>query len=602
MATSSTGSIGGGIDVQGIVSQLMSIERQPLQKLQTTASGIQTKLSAIGRVQGSISTFQSAAQELINLPNWRAVQASSSNENAVKATASTGAVAGTYDLTVNQLAQRQTLSGPSMRGGLVGPAVASDATPVGSGTLAISRGTYNLTASPPTYTEDGASVNVAIAATDTLAQVRDKINAAAAGVTASIVTESNQARLIVRSTDPNDARAIRILATDTDGNNTNTSGLSSLAYDETQSAGAGRNLTARRDDEMVIGGGTLSIARGSAAAVSVTITNGATLAQVRDQINAASAGVSATIVNDSSGARLVLRSANTGAANAIKVTVTSEEAGSGTLTDTNGLSMLAYDPLAAVGAGRNLTQTQAAQDASVTISGITVTSSTNSVSGAIENVALDLRQAGTGNMTVTVSNNTSAMRSMLDRFVTSWNDLNRVLADVTRFDPTTKVAGPLQGDNTVLGLQRQLRAMLTATVGTGTETLGDGEVRRLADAGLTLQRDGSLQISGTKLDPLLASPTKLSNLFAASDANVTSLNGIARRLTTLTSGLLANDGAVSASSSALRNRQTSVQQQQERLQRRLTETEQRLLRQYSAVNDNIAKINGGAGAVVSRFG
>jgi hypothetical protein len=45
-----------------------------------------------------------------------------------------------------------------------------------------------------------------------------------------------------------------------------------------------------------------------------------------------------------------------------------------------------------------------------------------------------------------------------------------------------------------------------------------------------------------------------------------------------------------------------VQQQQERMRTRLTEIEQRLLRQYSAVNDNIAKINGGAGAVVSRFG
>lgn len=601
MATSSTGSIGGAIDVQGIVSQLMTVERQPLQKLQTTASGIQTKLSAIGRVQGAVSSFQAAAQELINLPNWRAVQASSSNENAARATASSGAVAGTYDLTVNQLAQRQTLASSAVRErGLNGPTMASDSEQVGSGTLTLSRGTYNLAAIPPVYTPSGPEASVVIAAGDTLAQVRDKINAAAAGVTASIVTEGSQVRLALRSTDPNDTRAFRVLSTDADSNNTDASGLSRLAYDETKAVGAGRNLTPRRDDEWVIGGGTLNITRANAAAVSVVIDAGSTLAQVRDKINATAAGVSATIVNDASGARLVLRSANTGAANSMTVTVTGDSDGNN--TNASGLSMLAYDPLAAVGAGRNLTQTQAAQDASVTISGITVTSATNSVSGAIENVALDLRQAGTGNMTITVSNNASAMRSMLDRFVTSWNDLNRVLADVTRFDPTTKVAGPLQGDNTVLGLQRQLRATLTGTVGTGTETLGDGQVRRLADAGLTLQRDGSLQISGSKLDPLLAAPTQLSNLFAAADPNVTSLNGIARRLTTLTSGLLANDGAVSASSTALRNRQTSVQQQQERMRTRLTEIEQRLLRQYSAVNDNLAKINAGAGAVVSRFG
>ena len=67
-------------------------------------------------------------------------------------------------------------------------------------------------------------------------------------------------------------------------------------------------------------------------------------------------------------------------------------------------------------------------------------------------------------------------------------------------------------------------------------------------------------------------------------------------------GLLASDGAVSASTTSLRNRQTSVQKQQELLQKRLTDIEQRLLRQYSAVNDNIMKINSGAGAVVSRMG
>jgi flagellar hook-associated protein 2 len=602
MATSSTGSIGGGIDVQGIVSQLMSIERQPLQKLQTTASGIQTKLSAIGRVQGAVSTFQSAAQELINLPNWRAVQATSSNESAVKATASAGAVAGTYDLTVNQLAQRQTLASSAVRErGLNGPAMASDSEQVGSGTLTISRGTYDFTVTPPGYTASGPEASVAIAAGDTLAQVRDKINAAAAGVTASIVTEGSQVRLALRSTDPSDTRAFRVLATgDADGDDTNASGLSRLAYDEAKAVGAGRNLTPRRDDEWIIGGGTLNITRANAAAVSMVIDPGSTLAQVRDKINASSAGVSATIVNDASGARLVLRSSSTGAANSVTVTVAGDSDGDN--TNASGLSMLAYDPAASPGTGRNMTLTQAAQDASVTISGITVTSSTNTVTGAIENVALDLRQASAGNLTVTVATNTSSMRSMLDRFVTTWNDLNRVLADVTRFDPNTKIAGPLQGDNTVLGLQRQLRATLTATLGSGSDTLGDGQVRRLADAGLVLQRDGSLQINATKLDPLLASPSRLTNLFAAADSADPSLNGVARRLTTLTGGLLAGDGAVSASTSALRNRQTAVQQQQTRMQTRLTEIEQRLLRQYSAVNENITKLNGAAGAVVSRFG
>jgi flagellar hook-associated protein 2 len=326
--------------------------------------------------------------------------------------------------------------------------------------------------------------------------------------------------------------------------------------------------------------------------VTVTIAANSTLAQVRDAINGVPAGVTASIVTDGSGARLVLRSAQTGAANTARILVTDDDASN---TNLSGLSRLAYDPTATAGSGRNLEQTQAAQDASVTISGITVTSSSNVVTGAIENVSLDLRQAGTGNLSVTVSNDASSMRAMLDRFVSSWNDLNRVLADVTRYDPTTKIAGPLQGDNTVIGLQRQLRATLTAT-------LGGGTVTRLADAGITLQRDGSLQISAAKLDPLLATPSQLSDLFAKASDTDPSLTGVARRLVTLTTGLLASDGAVSASSSALRSRQTTVQQQQTRLQSRLVDIEQRLLRQYSTVNENITKMNGAAGSVISRMG
>ena len=72
--------------------------------------------------------------------------------------------------------------------------------------------------------------------------------------------------------------------------------------------------------------------------------------------------------------------------------------------------------------------------------------------------------------------------------------------------------------------------------------------------------------------------------------------------TCLTMGLLANDGAVSASTNALRSRQTSIQQQQSRLQTRLTQIEQRLTQQYSTVKENITKINSAAGSLISTFG
>ena len=105
-----TSAIGGAIDVSGIVSQLMSIERQPLQVLQKSISGIQTKLSAFGKLQGQLSSFQDAARDLLDVDTWKAATGSSSDETAAKASASAGAIPGSYDLTITQLAQRQTLA------------------------------------------------------------------------------------------------------------------------------------------------------------------------------------------------------------------------------------------------------------------------------------------------------------------------------------------------------------------------------------------------------------------------------------------------------------------------------------------------------------
>ncbi|TXH58226.1 MAG: flagellar hook protein, partial [Burkholderiaceae bacterium] len=137
---------GGAIDVNGIVSQLMTVEQAPLTAIKKTLSGIQTKLSAMGRLQSSLSAFQSAAKSLMQADAWDVNKATSSDEAAVKATAGSGAITGVYDLVVNRLAQRQTLASPSL---------ASATTVVGGGTLRIQLGTYDsggntFTAKPDT--------------------------------------------------------------------------------------------------------------------------------------------------------------------------------------------------------------------------------------------------------------------------------------------------------------------------------------------------------------------------------------------------------------------------------------------------------------------
>ena len=165
-----TSAIGSAIDVGSIVSQLMAVERQPLTALQKSISGIQTKLSAFGKVQGQLSTFQDAAKELFALDTWRSAQATSSDETAAKATASTGAIPGSYDLTVTQLAQRQTLSTGALASGDV---------VVGGGAMRVQLGTYASVGNTFTANPDKPEVSITIAAGSTLSQVRDAINSAA---------------------------------------------------------------------------------------------------------------------------------------------------------------------------------------------------------------------------------------------------------------------------------------------------------------------------------------------------------------------------------------------------------------------------------------
>ena len=156
----------------------------------------------------------------------------------------------------------------------------------------------------------------------------------------------------------------------------------------------------------IVGTGTLTISLGSwnagqtaftpktgAQSVSITIDSTSnTLAGVRDKINAANAGVTATIVTDSTGSRLALQSSSTGAVNGFKVAVTE--------TGAAGLGRLAFDPSVNI---RQMTQTTAAADTQATVNGIAITSSSTTLSNVIQGLTLTLGKVTTAPVQVTVS-------------------------------------------------------------------------------------------------------------------------------------------------------------------------------------------------------
>jgi flagellar hook-associated protein 2 len=201
-ASAATGSIssagiGSGLDVNAIISSLMGVESQPLTLLQNKASTVSTEISAVGQIQSLTSTLADKADALASSSLWTQTTSASADTSVVTADTSTGtADPGDYSVSVQQLAQGQTVTSG---------ALASASSTLDSGTLTIQLGTWTAGSgnTPPTFADQANSppVSITIGAGDTsLSSIKDKINAANAGVTASIISDANGARLSLRST------------------------------------------------------------------------------------------------------------------------------------------------------------------------------------------------------------------------------------------------------------------------------------------------------------------------------------------------------------------------------------------------------------------
>ena len=465
MANISSPGIGSGLDINGIVSQLVAVERKPLESLKKAASSIQTRISAYGQVQSLLSAVQDAAAKLGNPATWQSTSATSGNTSAVTASATGTGVAGRYELSVNALAQAQKLRSQRF--------ASADSTP-GEGTLTLSVG-QNVNGSFVADTNGGASITVL--ATDSLQTLAGKINAAGIGFSATVVTGT-------------------------------------LAGDPT------------------------------------------------------------------SGAYLVLQANQPGSTRQLQI------GASGT-----GLEGLQFPPSGMPVAG--FTQMQAGTDSEVTINGITVRSSGNSVTGAVPGVTLDLLQTTGNPVTITVASDTASQRKALDDFVKAYNALNSYLVQQTRYDEGTKVAGTLQGDSGALAIRGQLRSALRET-NTASTTLQD-----LRAAGFSIGADGSLSLKESEASAALARPDELRKLFANSDASDPGKQGLGRRMSDLVRRFTGESGLLTGRTESLRSRLKRNETDQDKLEDRVEQTRLRLLRQYQALDTKMSQLSG-LGSYVSQ--
>jgi flagellar hook-associated protein 2 len=431
MPISSPG-IGSGLDVKSIVSQLVALERRPIELLQTQKTKLNTQLSSFGLLQSYVGNLQSAAGQLAKPEFWAKLAASSSDATAVAVTAGASAAAASYSVEVQSLATAQTLS--------TAAGAITDAADIGSGTLTITLG---------------------------------------------------------------------------------------------------------------------------ATPVALTVTAGTSLAALRDQINAANAGASAAIVQDSGGPRLVFTARNTGAANAVSVTVSG-----------------AVGQLASFTYPGALTQDRAGANAAFKLNGLQLSSASNKLTDIVDGLTLTLHKASTSPVQVTVGVETAALRKGITDFVAAYNESNRYLTAQTKYDEGSKVAGALQGDRSAVGLQAKLRSLVQQA------STASATYPRLSDLGLELQRDGSLKVNDTKLDAALANPAEVALAFN------TASTGFGARFKALADTMLGTDGMLTSRASGLRESIKRNEKDQQRQEDRVARVQARITQQYSALDKSLNQLNG----------
>jgi flagellar hook-associated protein 2 len=259
-----------------------------------------------------------------------------------------------------------------------------------------------------------------------------------------------------------------------------------------------------------VGQGTLTITLGTVTAdnagkvtgfvtnpakTAVTVTIGPdndSLTGVARAINAANAGVTASVVKDASGSRLVLKGA-TGAAQGFTVGATAD------------LAEFAFE----AGSG-GTTLKAGAQDSRLLVDGVAVERSSNTLSDVIVGVTLDLKRADPGKpIALSTTRDNSVLTQAVNDYVATYNELQGLIAEMTKTATEDGEAGALRGDRAVRQLQAQLRTL-------NSTRLFDGEGASFAEIGVRTNRDGTLSVDAETLSAAVtASPSKVEALFVA---------------------------------------------------------------------------------------
>lgn len=322
-----------------------------------------------------------------------------------------------------------------------------------------------------------------------------------------------------------------------------------------------------------LGTGTLSFSVAGGASKDVEILAGEdSPAAIAAKINSSDVGVTATVLKDAAGERVVMRSKETGAANTFTVVVAGGNA--------DGLQKLAFGS----GAPGNMTQVQPAANAIFSIDGVALESPTNKLTDTVPGVTLTLNKVTTAAVDINVTTDTEGMKKNIQAFVDAYNSISTLLTTATAYNETTKTAGSLQGDSTAVGLQNALRGMMRSIT-------GNGAVTRLADIGIVAAQNGTLEVKADKLDSAMENLAAVRNLFTSDDGDATTV-GFGLKVKAFADGIAGTTGSLNARTDSLKAAVTRNGKEQERVIDRAARAEVRYLAQYNAMDAAVGRLNG----------
>ncbi len=465
MATISSLGLGSGLDLNGLLDKLTKAEQQRLTPYTTKQSSYNAQLTGYGTLKGALEKFDNLSKEMAKEDFFKATTAT--EHDAFKITTNAKAVPGNYVVEVNKLAQAQTLT--------------------------------------------------------TQAKVSDQVaKLGAEGVTDRSLT-------ITAGNPPKETKI-------------------PLSDDQTS------------------------------------------LVELRDAINGAKAGVTASIMRvGDNDYQLAVSSSTTGENNKISLQVDNDDQ----LGD-----ILNYN--ATRGTGTAMKQTVAPQDAELTVNGTAIKRSTNSISDALQGVTIDLKTKTKTDepQHLVISTNTAGTTDKIKEWVDSYNSLLDTFNALSKFTPVktgeapNPTNGPLLGDNTLRGIQSSIKSALSAAQ-------DNPELKGLGNLGIsTNTKTGKLEIDSAKLKKAMdEKPDQVSNFFVGNGKDT----GMATEIHNEIQSYIKSGGIIENSTKSINTNLDRLNSQITTVTASIQNTIDRYKQQFVQLDTMMSKMNGTSNYLAQQF-